>query len=62
MNCVGRRVVADLAVAGVYPRALALQNIGRGFVTHGSVSQLDKLCGLDAASLCARAEEVCAHD
>jgi 1-deoxy-D-xylulose-5-phosphate synthase len=61
MNCVGRRVVADLAVAGVYPRALALQNIGRGFVTHGSVSQLDKLCGLDAASLCARAEEVCAH-
>jgi 1-deoxy-D-xylulose-5-phosphate synthase len=59
MNCVGRRVVADLAAAGVYPRAFALQNIGRGFVTHGSVSQLDKLCGLDAESLCARGEEVC---
>jgi 1-deoxy-D-xylulose-5-phosphate synthase len=59
MNCVGRRVLVELAAAGAYPRAFALQNIGRGFVTHGSVSQLDRLCGLDAPSLCERGEEVC---
>lgn len=61
MNCVGRRLVSGLADTGNCPGAFALQNLGRGFVTHGSVSQLRKLCGLDARSLCAKAEEVCAH-
>lgn len=61
MNCVGKRVIADLAGVGTTPRAFALQNLGRGFVTHGSVPQLRKLCGLDAKSLCVKAEEVCAH-
>lgn len=60
MNCVGRRVVSDLVEAGSCPGAVALRNLGCGFVTHGSVSQLRKLCGLDARSLCAVAEEVCA--
>lgn len=59
MNCVGRRVISGLAGAGKYPHAFALQNVGSGFVTHGSVSQLRQLCGLDAVSLCAKAEEVC---
>lgn len=59
MNCVGRRVISDLASAGIWPRAFALQNVGSGFVTHGSVAQLRKLYGLDAGSLCARAVEVC---
>lgn len=59
MNCVGRRIIADLAGAGVWPRAFALQNLGSGFVSHGSVPQLRKLCGLDAGSLCAKAVEVC---
>lgn len=61
MNCVGRRVVSRLADAGIQPRAFALRNVGSGFVTHGSIPQLRKLCGLDARSLCAKAEEVCAH-
>lgn len=61
MNCVGKRVIADLAGAGVCPGAFALCNSGSGFVTHGSVPQLRKLCGLDAGSLCAKAAEVCTH-
>ena len=59
MNCVGRRVISRLAETGTCPRAFALQNVGSGFVTHGSVAQLRKLCGLDARSLCTKAEEVC---
>ncbi|MGM9607770.1 MAG: 1-deoxy-D-xylulose-5-phosphate synthase [Oscillospiraceae bacterium] len=59
MNCVGRRVITCLAEKGTCPRAFALQNVGNGFVTHGSVAQLRKLCGLDARSLCIKAEEVC---
>ncbi len=59
MNCVGERVIFHLAAAGTCPRAFALQNIGGGFVPHGSVPQLRKLCGLDPRSLCAKAEEVC---
>ncbi len=61
MNCVGGRLISHLAAAGTYPRAFALQNIGSGFIPHGSVAQLRKLCGLDARSLCAKAEEVCKH-
>lgn len=61
MNCVGRRLVYGLAGTDASPRAFALQNIGNGFVTHGSVPQLLKLCGLDAVSVCAKAEEVCAR-
>lgn len=58
MNCVGRRIVFRLAETGCCLRSFALQNIGTGFVTHGSVEQLRKLCGLDAKSLCIKAEEV----
>ena len=61
MNCVGRRVVSALLDAGVNPKAVALQNLGKGFVSHGSVAQLKKLCSLDSNSLCAKAEEVCAR-
>ena len=61
MNCVGRRIILSLASAGVCPSAFDLRNIGSGFMTHGSVSRLRKLCGLDAGSLCARAVEVCAR-
>ena len=60
MNCIGRRVVSALAVKGKCPDVVALQNLGTGFTTHGSVSQLRKLTGLDAKTLCAKAEEVCA--
>ncbi|MCD8376901.1 MAG: 1-deoxy-D-xylulose-5-phosphate synthase, partial [Oscillospiraceae bacterium] len=59
MNCVGQRVLAEAARREVPLRAAALQNLGRGFVTHGSVEQLRRLCGLDEDSLFQKALEVC---
>lgn len=59
MNCVGQRILSGLTADGVCLRAAALQNLGREFIPHGSAAQLQKLCGLDARSICARAKEVC---
>ena len=58
MGGVGERLAAGLLAAGVPVRGLALANAGRGFVTHGAVPLLRKLCGLDGESLCRRAREV----
>lgn len=60
MGCIGRKIAAGLAVEGVCPDCLVLRNLGNGFVTHGSLAELRKLYGLDAESLAAKAEEVCA--
>ncbi len=59
MNSVGQRILAQLTEQNVTLCANALLNSGNAFVTHGSVVQLQKLCGLDAMSLCSKAEEVC---
>ena len=61
MNCVGNRIVSALAQTGDVPEVVMLQNLGTGFVPHGSVAQLRKLCSLDVESLCAKVEEVCAR-
>jgi len=61
MNCVGKRMVSELINAGVALKAVSLQNLGKGFVPHGSVAQLRKLCSLDVDALCVKAEEVCAR-
>ena len=61
MNSVGKRVIAGLVDLGVYPKIAVLQNLGNGFVTHGSVSQLRKQYGLDIDSICLKIEEVCAR-
>lgn len=61
MNCVGQRILSALTCAGVPLKAAALCSLGRGFVTHGSAQELQKLCGLDAQSICAKAEEVCSR-
>lgn len=58
-NCVGRRIAAELALSGTAVSRIALCNLGRSFVTHGSVAELRKLCGLDGESLCRKAMEVC---
>ena len=60
-NCVGRRIAAELALAGVAAEHLALSNLGRSFVPHGTVAELRKLCGVDGESLCRKALEVCGH-
>ncbi|MCD8330922.1 MAG: 1-deoxy-D-xylulose-5-phosphate synthase [Oscillospiraceae bacterium] len=59
MNCVGQRILTELSRRGVSLRAAELRNLGRGFVTHGSVEQLRRLCGLDEDSLFQKALEVC---
>ena len=59
MHCVGKRIVSALTDEGVVPKAVSLQNLGKGFVPHGSVAQLRKLCSLDVDSLCVKVEEVC---
>ena len=58
---VGQRIAAGLFDAGIQVRGLALANTGHAFVTHGTVPQLQRLCGLDGASLYHRALEVCRH-
>ena len=58
---VGQRIAAGLFDAGIQVRGLALVNTGHTFVTHGTVPQLQRLCGLDGASLYHRALEVCRH-
>ena len=59
-NCVGQRLAARLLERGVAAK-VAMVNTGPGFVTHGPVSQLRTLCGLDGASLYKTALEVCGH-
>ena len=58
---VGQRIAAGLFDAGIQVRGLALANTGHAFVTHGTVPQLQRLCGLDGASLYHRALEVSRH-
>jgi len=60
-NCVGQRVVTALAQQGLFPNAVRLCNLGRSFVTHGTVPQLQRLCGLDGKSLFEQGMEVCTH-
>ncbi len=57
-GCLGRQLAAQLVLEGVSLKSLTLCNTGDGFVTHGSVNALRKLCGLDAESICQRAKEV----
>ena len=59
-GCVGVRLAAGLMERGIAVKAIALQNTGRQFVTHGTLSQLYQLCGLDGKSLYQKALEVCA--
>ena len=47
-NCVGQRIAAALACSGL--KSITLKNLGTGFVTHGTVAQLKKLCGIDGQS------------
>ena len=60
-NCVGVRLAAALAQAGIVTSHIALQNLGSVFPPQGSVTQLRRLCGLDGESIARRAWEVCGH-
>ena len=57
---VGQQLAAQLALNGVKVNRLTLCNTGPGFVTHGRVDDLRKLCGLDVDSLAQRIGEAMA--
>ena len=61
MGGIGQRIAAGLLAVGVPVQGLALASTGRGFVTHGTIPQLRRLCGLDGESLYHRAREACGH-
>ena len=56
-GCVAQRVAAVMAQLGMAPRRLVLKNTGDRFIPQGSVAELRHLCGLDAESVAAAAEE-----
>ncbi len=59
MDCVGQRVLSRLEQEHVDLSGLALVNLGRNFVPHGSVDILRKEAGLDDDSLYQKARTVC---
>ena len=50
-GCVGQRVTAILAEAGLLPPQVILKNMGRAFAPEGTVPELDHSFGLDAPAV-----------
>jgi len=61
MGCVGEQILVTLMQQGIAPLQTLLCNCGTTFVTHGSIPQLHRMCGLDADSLVKRVQEVCRY-
>ena len=57
-GCIGQQIAARLMEQGVEMKSLTLCNLKEQFITHGSVDQLRRLCGIDRQSICDRAREV----
>ena len=55
---VGERLAALLSEEAVQVRRVKLLNLGRKYITHGSVSQLRRLCGIDRDSIAAAGEAI----
>ena len=55
---VGERLAAMLAEAAVPVKGVRLLNLGRKYITHGSVPQLRRLCGIDRNAIDANGEEL----
>ena len=50
-GCIGERILAEAALNNVRLLGARLLNLGEGIVTHGEVSELRKLCGIDSDSI-----------
>ena len=57
-GCVGQELVTALTEEGVSFRGTKLLNLGRSFVTHGAVSRLYEMLGLDGKSVAKAAKEL----
>ena len=62
VGCVGSALLAALSVAGVELKAAELLNLGDGIVRHGTVDELRRETGIDAASIAAAGCEMCRTD
>lgn len=58
-GCVGSRILMRAAEKGCEIPELRLLNLSNGIVTHGTVQQLRRDCGIDAASIARTAAELC---
>lgn len=58
-GCVGSAIVTAAALAGTQLGQVKLLNLGDGIVTHGTVAQLRKDCGIDAPAIAHVAAELC---
>lgn len=54
---VGQKLAMKLLVEGINAQSMVLCNVGEGFVPHGAVHELRKLCGLDEESIYFKAKE-----
>ena len=62
VGCVGSALLAAISVAGVELKAAELLNLGDGIVRHGTVDELRRETGIDAASIAAAVCEMCRTD
>ena len=60
-GCVGGQILASLA-GGTGEISVRLLNLGDGIVTHGSVDELRRVCGIDAEAVVKNAKELCGKD
>lgn len=59
MGSVGERILAEFMQRGISLNDIMLCNCGNHFVTHGTIPELQKLCGLDARSIVQRVKGMC---
>ena len=57
-GCVGGRLLTQAGLHGVVLKNARLIHLGDGIVTHGSVPELMKLCGMDADGIVSAAKQV----
>ncbi len=61
-GCIGERILQACAERGVVLSGVSLLNLGDGIVPHGTVKELRRDCGIDAAGIAASASELCGLD
>jgi len=59
-GCVGARILAACAENGVGVSAAKLMNLGEGIIPHGTVAELRRDWGIDAAAIAEEARKLCA--